>query len=184
MTHICIGQQSLLHSTGSDPAPTVAHALPRDSSGAPLAPPSHEPNTNHCPRSSTSGRPPRACSRPHASPRRTRARHAAQTPYNHRGYHRDEVCALARALQASSSAAARQRRPSRVHTEEEDEINQRAALDKAGRIKDEPAANPWAKRLHTLVRRRRGEQRAPVPTHQLHKQLCAADAWAPPAKPS
>ena len=60
----------------------------------------------------------------------------------------------------------------------------RAALDKAGRIKDAPAANPWAKRLHTLVRRRRGEQRAPVPTHQLHKQLCAADAWAPPAKPS
>lgn len=32
--------QSLLHSTGSDPAPTVAHVLPRDSSGAPLAPPS------------------------------------------------------------------------------------------------------------------------------------------------
>ena len=37
LTHECIGQQSLLHSTGSDPAPTVAHVLPLDSSEAPLA---------------------------------------------------------------------------------------------------------------------------------------------------
>lgn len=56
LTHECIGQQSLLHSTGSDPAPTVAHVLPLDSSEAALASPPRAPNTNHCPRQSTSGR--------------------------------------------------------------------------------------------------------------------------------
>lgn len=111
LTLICIGQQSLLHSTGSDPAPTVAHVLPLDSSGAPLASTPRAPNTNHCPRPSTSGRQLRACSRPHVSPRRKRARHAAQTPCSHRGYHRDEVRALARAQQARRHAAARQKWP-------------------------------------------------------------------------